>query len=122
MKDLVILLWALAAVESNGDPNAVGDGGKALGVFQIHEDYWKDGCRILGVNWEYKKEVWNVDKSVHIVTAYLAHYGARYKRTAKQTPTLEVLARIHNGGPDGFKKAATLKYWERVKKKLKKFD
>ena len=33
-------------------------------------------------------------------------------------PTSEDLARIHNGGPDGYKSKLTIKYWERVKKHL----
>ena len=35
-------------------------------------------------------------------------------------PTYEVYARIWNGGPDGWKKRSTLKYWKKVKKELKK--
>ena len=33
-------------------------------------------------------------------------------------PTPEDLARIHNGGPNGYKNKLTVKYWEQVKKHL----
>ena len=33
-------------------------------------------------------------------------------------PTDEDIARIHNGGPNGYKNPATLPYWEKVKKYL----
>ena len=31
-------------VESGGNINAVGDGGKAIGPFQLHEVYWQDAA------------------------------------------------------------------------------
>ena len=34
-------------------------------------------------------------------------------------PTNEDLARIHNGGPDGYKKPATVGYWQKVQSHLK---
>ena len=33
------LLLAIMLVESNLNPNAIGDGGKAYGILQIHEPY-----------------------------------------------------------------------------------
>ena len=36
------LLPALALVESRNDPKAVGDGGDAIGIYQIHQSYWQD--------------------------------------------------------------------------------
>ena len=35
------LFKAIELVESNGDINAVGDGGNAIGPFQIRKQYWK---------------------------------------------------------------------------------
>ena len=32
--------------------------------------------------------------------------------------TQEDIARIHNGGPNGYKKKSTEKYWQKVKKVL----
>lgn len=39
------LFYALMMVESGGDLNAVGDGGRAIGPYQIHEVYWKDAAQ-----------------------------------------------------------------------------
>ena len=36
------LFQAIMTVESNGNINAVGDGGESIGPFQIQEDYWDD--------------------------------------------------------------------------------
>ena len=41
--DMVRLLAAIKQVESGGDSNAIGDQGKALGVFQIWKSSWQDG-------------------------------------------------------------------------------
>jgi hypothetical protein len=40
------------------------------------------------------------------------------QETGKQ-PTDEVFARMHNGGPTGYKKSATIEYWQKVKKELR---
>jgi len=38
---------------------------------------------------------------------------------ARPGATLETLARNYNGGPRGWQKAATEKYWQRVKTAIK---
>lgn len=99
------LLDAIAQVESNGDAHAVGDNGRALGMYQIHRAYWRDGIRLLGVAWDYACAK-DPDKARRVVRAYLLHYG--------RGRTLLDMARIHNGGPAGYRKRATLKYARRI--------
>jgi len=113
------LIAALIQVESGGDPTAVGDGGKALGILQIHEDCWKDGCRFLGVSWDYKTGALDPGKSRAVCVAYLSGYGEAYRKATGKGPTGEIFARIWNGGPDGWRKKATLAYWAKVRAKLK---
>lgn len=97
---------ALHQVESSGRFGPIlGDGGKALGPFQIHHRYWKD-ARVPGTY----AQCADYGYSVRVVTAYLNRYGRRY--VAQQN--FEALARIHNGGPDGFRRSTTVKYWKRV--------
>ena len=45
------------------------------------------------------------------------HRYATVERLGRE-PTLEDIARIHNGGPNGFKKSSTDAYWAKVKKQL----
>ena len=99
--DIERLLDAIARIESHGDPNAVGDGGRALGVYQIHRAYWEDGTALLGVNWPHR-DATDPKKARRVVKAFLLHYG--------QGKSLLEMARIHNGGPCGDKKKATLCY------------
>jgi hypothetical protein len=99
--DVERLLDAIARIESHGNPNAVGDGGRALGAYQIHRVYWKDGTQLLGVDWPHRDAA-DPGKARRVVKAYLLHYG--------QGKSLLEMARIHNGGPRGDKKKATLPY------------
>jgi len=110
-----ILLAALIAVESSGDPDAVGDNGLAFGCLQLHAAYVQDAAQRAGEAWEHE-DAFNPALARKIVRAYMARYATE-KRLGK-SPTYEDIARIHNGGPNGFKKAATDGYWLKVKKEL----
>ncbi len=99
------LLDAIAKVESRANPNAVGDGGRAIGSYQIHKRYWLDGTRILGVDWSYQ-EAKDPARAREVVRAYLMHYG-------RDRSILEK-ARIHNGGPQGYRRKATVPYARKI--------
>jgi hypothetical protein len=101
---------AIMQVESGGDPCAVGDGGRAIGPYQIHRAYWADGTRFLGVDWPYERARCPV-ASLAVVRAYTQHYARHYKRPWDA----ETISRIHNGGPRGWQKAATVRYWAKVR-------
>jgi len=108
------LLDAIRQVETGGckDPaNAVGDGGKAIGPFQIHRCYWQDAIdhdpSIGGTYSDCKSE----EYARKVVSAYMRRYAPRGAGD-------ETMARIHNGGPSGHRKSATVKYWNKVRKHL----
>lgn len=108
------ILDAIRQTETGGeaDPaNAVGDGGKAIGPFQIHKAYWQDAVEhdpsIGGVYSDCKDEAY----ARRIVLAYLSRYCKVW--------TDENVARIHNGGPSGGKRQSTVKYWRKVEKNLR---
>ncbi len=103
-------LNALHQVETGGRLGPIkGDGGKALGPFQIHEVYWQDS-RVTG----HYSQCADYDYAVKVVTAYLNRYGKDYIDKSDW----EKLARIHNGGPKGHTKKATEAYWKKVQKQL----
>lgn len=104
------LLDAIAVVESGNNANAIGDGGKAVGVYQLWEVYVKDVNRFAHTTYT-SKDRYNPVKSREITQLYITHYGAG--------KSIEAQARIHNGGPKGHKKAATLKYWRKIQKAMK---
>lgn len=43
-------LDSVAMIESGFNPNAVGDKGKALGVYQLHQEAWIDACKWMEHN------------------------------------------------------------------------
>lgn len=106
------MLDAIRAVETGGhaDPaNALGDGGRALGPFQIHRVYWLDATerhpelRALGY-----ESVRDQAIAERVVLAYLTRYAPSWD--------LRTVARIHNGGPRGHTKPATLGYARKVER------
>jgi len=109
------LIPALEKVESNGNPDAIGDGGKALGILQIWEVVIIDVNRAKGTSYVHA-DAFDPVKARAICKAYLSIYCTE-RRLGRQ-PTMEDAARIWNGGPNGFKKAATEKYWHKVKAAL----
>jgi hypothetical protein len=116
-----LLLAALIAVESGGNHDAVGDlhlQNKAYGILQIRKPYLEDVNRIAGtsVTMEQVRKSKTVSRWATVV--YLRHYGKVYERKTGKKPTYEVYARIHNGGPNGWKKSSTDAYWKKVKEKL----
>lgn len=96
------LLAAIAMVESGADPSKVGDGGKAIGIYQIHREYWQDS----GVpgRWE---DCFDPAYSRRVVLAYWRRWCP--------SGDIESLARAHNGGPHGSENHRTEIYWFKVK-------
>jgi len=129
LKLIVILIPLLIGVESGGDCRAVGDFRKdaktgkmvpmSRGCLQISKAYWQDAMEVLDVDWKYETEVWDRKKSIAVTTAYLIRWGKHYKKKTGKEPTLEVLARMHNSGPNGWKKKCTIPYWNKVKRRMK---
>lgn len=103
-------LDAVAWVESRGKDDAVGDGGKAIGRYQIWRVYWADAvqhCPDLGGHYEDCKDAVYAER---VVVAYLLRYAAE----SIPIEDYEVLARVHNGGPRGMSLDRTQGYWLRV--------
>ena len=116
---IAILLNALIAVESCGNPAAVGDNGQAVGVLQIHPECIQDVNRKTGNAYTLQDRK-SISRSREICAAYLAHYGKRYERKTGKTATAEVYARIWNGGPRGYAKESTRRYWRKVQAELRR--
>jgi hypothetical protein len=107
-------LDALAVVESNGKDDAVGDNGNALGRYQLWQAYWQDAtehCPEIGGRY---KDVTNKVYAERCVVAYLMRYCPK----AVADADFQTMARIHNGGPKGHKRKATLGYWKKVERAL----
>lgn len=114
-KELTRVLQAIRIVESNNNPSAVGDGGNAIGVYQIWESYWKDATEFSNLGGKYR-DCFVPEYADRVVRCYMKRYAT--PRRLGREATMQDIARIHNGGPNGYKKQATLKYWKKVEKIL----
>ena len=106
------LINAIIQVESNGQNDAVGDNGSAIGCLQIWKIYWLDATERSNIGGEYL-DCFTRDYSIKIFDAYMKRY-AREAWTNPKKFDAEKVARIHNGGPKGYRKTATEKYWKKV--------
>ena len=97
----------LAQVETNNQ-DIVGDNGAAIGPLQIHKAYFKDATQGL------MKEVWESCHDRPYSRYIVIRYWMRYCPLALKQHNWEVLARVHNGGPLGQHKDATIPYWNKV--------
>lgn len=116
------LIDALIIVESNGDEKAVGDNGHAIGILQLHKEYVDDVNRIYSTNYRWPEDAISKQRSGGICRYYLFHYGRHYEATTGNKVTYEILAKIHNGGPNGWMKLSTQKYWEKVERVMKSLE
>ena len=109
------ILDAIRFVES-GDRDDVpdGDDGKAIGPYQIHNVYWLDATEFapqLGGTYQDCRQRGYAEQ---VIDAYMQRHAA----TAWEIGDGQTIARIHNGGPTGNTKNATLGYWQRVRRRL----
>ena len=102
-------------VESNQDPFAVGKHGE-LGVLQMTSAYVQDAAEFANKDWVHEDAIDRVT-AVKIFCADMRRYATE-ERLGRPV-TLEDIARIHNGGPNGYKKESTIPYWNKVKCLLK---
>jgi hypothetical protein len=101
---------ALHQVETSGRQGAIlGDNGRSLGPLQISRAYHADS-RVAGSY----EQVTDLAYARRVATAYLK----RYAPDAWAKGDVATLARIHNGGPKGHKKTATLAYADKVRRAM----
>lgn len=115
--DTIKFIEALHFVETSCRVGAViGDNGKSRGPLQIGRPYYADAVEYSGgrLNRPYAA----VDDLTYAREVFL-WYCYRYEPKALESGDFEVLARLHNGGPNWrYKKEKTNKYWNKVKKIL----
>lgn len=112
---LVILLDAIQEVETGGeeDPSeALGDQGASLGPYQIKRAYFEDARQEMGD--EDKQRPYTDVRVAGFARRVVIAYWKRYAPDALANKDAFTLARIHNGGPKGDKKAKTAPYARKV--------
>ena len=115
------VLDAIRLVESSGrDDCRDGDGGLAIGPFQIHRVYWLDAVQAEPALGPAAGHDYQDCRDRRYAERVVAAYMQRYVPSAWLRGDAEVIARTHNGGPRGAQKNATDGYWRRVERALKR--
>lgn len=109
---LISLILILIQVESAGDDLAIGDNGLAYGCLQMHKAYVQDASEYARQDWVHE-DAFDRETSIDIFIAYASKYATE-KRIGRPV-TVQDIARIHNGGPNGWKKESTKAYWQKVR-------
>ena len=108
--------FVLKHVETNNQPNLIGDNGKAYGVLQIHEIAVDDVNRIYETDYTHE-DAFNVVCAEEIFNLAIKAGVKRYEQIYNKAPTEGEIVRMWNGGVyRGYKIKATLKYYKRYKK------
>lgn len=77
----------------------------------------RDVNRIAGTNFTLQDR-YDRGKSLQIAELYLKYYGEVYTKKTHKDPDDQIYARIWNGGPNGWRKVSTQKYWLAVQKEI----
>ena len=109
---LAPLFAAIAQVETC-------NGTTSTNVYQLSDLFIMDVNDICGKQVFIYTDKYDRERSEQMMVIYWSHFGKRYQRKTGNEPTYAVLARIYNGGPDGWRKYATKRYWRQVQEKMK---
>ena len=112
------LIKAIIQVESRGNDSAIGDrhlvGNEAVGALQLRPVMVREVNRILKIQKSDKrfkrKDRYSREKSIEMFMIW--------KNFHHSDGNFEKIARNWNGGPNGFMKSRTVKYWVKVQKEL----
>ena len=120
ISDEAAFFRSISRVESTHNNNKVGDRTlkyHAYGAYQIRYPYLQDVNRIARKDvlstWGHRltpTDMRDPVKAKWAMKVYLSYYGRRYTRITGKLPTATIYAKIHNGGPDGWRDHATRRY------------
>ena len=78
----------------------------------MHAGYVQDAAEYAGKDWLHE-DAFDRETSIDIFIAYISRYATEDR--IGRPVTAEDIARIHNGGPNGWKKKSTEAYWREVR-------
>ena len=102
-----------------GDYDKISKTYKALGSLQIHFVCWKDAVEFNpSIKGKYQ-DCADFKYSKKVMEAYFRRYVPDFNPLSTLTiKDCERMARVWSGGPVGYKKDSTIKYWNKVKAAL----
>ncbi len=118
--DIDNLFEAISIVESQKDPNVLGDNGKARGILQMHEiiieEINKKCFKENKYSWD---DAWCPVKSEEMFKTYAQYIIDNRCHMYPDMSREEVIARTWNGSYNFKSKIKTKIYWNKVERELK---
>jgi hypothetical protein len=113
--ELIEISDILKEVESNNTPEAIGDGGLALGVLQIHEGVVIDVNRHYGTNFTHL-DAKNPEIAQDLFVKYISLGIKLYELKCGHRPSEDEIVRMWNGGIyRGYEYEDTVPYLKKYK-------
>ena len=120
MKTIAILLTGLTSimsilktVETNNDPDSIGDNGRSYGILQIQRSVLSDVNRIYGTDYRHR-DMFYEEASEEVFMLYLCYGKEVFLKKHCRFPTEQELVRMWNGGIyKGYKYEQTKSYYEK---------
>ena len=114
--NLSTIISKLIIIESNNNPNLVGDNGTAIGILQIRPICVKDINRLNNTRFTHKDALDSL-KSCLMAKLYLQNGIDLYLKKHNKFPTIEQIVRMWNGGIyKGYVYSSTKNYYNKYKK------
>jgi hypothetical protein len=121
MKVKDVIFSSIAWIESTHNPKAVSRDG-SVGIVQIKSVMVKEVnriCQMKGIEKRFTlADRKNRKKSEEMFWIYQKFYNPNINFNDISEKEMELIARKWNGGPQGHKKKATKKYWNKVNKRI----
>ena len=102
----------LKLMESQGNPNAIGDNGKSWGILQIQESVIKDVNRRYGTQYIHEDAL-EIGCAEEIFELYINMWVEQLEKRHNRKATIEDMIRIWNGGPRGYQHSSTDPYMKK---------
>jgi len=111
----------LKHVETNYNPDMIGDNGASFGILQIQQIAIDDVNLKYGTKYTHQ-DAFNVTYAEEIFDLYVTIWANKLEIREGRKATTEDIVRIWNGGPRGYQRKSTIKYYNKFKKYLCKME
>ena len=103
----------LKVVETNNNPDSIGDNGRSYGILQIQRSVLSDVNRIYGTDYRHK-DMFDEEASEEVFMLYLCYGKEVFLKKHCRFPTEEEMVRMWNGGIyKGYKYNQTKSYYQK---------
>jgi hypothetical protein len=104
----------LKHVETNYNPDLIGDSGKSFGILQIQQGAIDDVNRVYGTDYIHQ-DAFDINCAEEIFELYIKLWTSKLEKRQNRAATEEDIVRIWNGGPQGWRRDSTLDYLKKYK-------